>query len=115
MNHKIIFEGQKYWYKNDNKYQILTASEDIIVPQNDNEYFRFLNDYMIAYDHGLKLTKLSNSELKITNYGKICLYDDFYYILTLYHINNPRCMAQIRVDYVDSFVNNESGFDLDDD
>ena len=78
-------------------------------------YYRWLKDRLVAYDNGLKLYKVSKNKLQITNYGKICLDDDFYYIITLYHINNPRNIAQIRIDYVDSFVNNESGFDLDDD
>lgn len=112
---ETIHTGQKYWHKSENKYQILTATEDIVVPENDGVYFRITNDHSISYDHGLKLTKLDNHTLKITNYGQVCLYDDFYYILTLYHVNNPRCIAQIRIDYVDAFANNESGFDLDDD
>lgn len=111
---EIIYAGQKYWHKNNKKYQISTAAENIVIPNNNNEYYRILNDHNITYDHGLKLTKLNNKKLKITNYGKVCLYDDFYYILTLYHINNPKCVAQIRVDYVDSFANNETGLDFED-
>lgn len=110
-----IFMGDKYWYKEDKKYQLLTAYEDITVPENDRQYFRFLDDIAIQYTNGLKLVKQGKTRLKIINYGKTCLYDDFYYIITLYHINNPKCVAQIRIDYVDSFVNNESGFGFDDD
>lgn len=111
---ETIREGSKYWYKNGKKYEMLTAAEDIVVPER-GFYYRISNDHSILYDHGLKLTKVDNRTLKITNYGKICLYDDFYYILTLYHINNPKCIAQIRIDYVDAFANNESGFGLDND
>ena len=71
--------------------------------------------YSVTYDNGLKITKLSNNRLKISNYGKVSLYDYTYYIITLYHINNPRSTVQIRVDYVDALENNQTGFDFSDD
>lgn len=71
--------------------------------------------YSVTYDNGLKITKLSSNRLKISNYGKVSLYDYTYYIITLYHINNPRSTVQIRVDYVDALENNQTGFDFSDD
>ena len=71
--------------------------------------------YVIPYDHGLKLTKIDKNHLRITTYGKVCLYDDYYYILTLYHINNPRSTAQIRVEFDDALLNNETGLGFEDD
>lgn len=90
------------------------GSCDFIVPsiveyaknENDVDYFP------IKYDNGLKLTKLSNSELSITNYGKVSLYYDNYYVINLCHRNNPKSNVQITVRYTQN--NNETGFGLAD-
>lgn len=73
------------------------------------------NDYVIKYDNGLKLTKVNKNLLRITNYGRVFLEDNAYYIITLYHKNNPRSTAKIVVRYTDSGTNNELGFDFRDD
>ena len=74
--------------------------------ENDADYFP------IKYDNGLKLAKLSNSELNITNYGKVSLYYDNYYVINLCHRNNPKSKVQITVRYTQN--NNETGFGLAD-
>lgn len=82
------------------------------------EYVKNLGDngyYAVANDGGLKIEKVDNSHLKITNYGKVSLYDDNYYIITLYHRNNPRSKALLRVNYVDSLDSNDTGLGFDDD
>jgi hypothetical protein len=66
--------------------------------------------YVVPYDNGIKLKKLNKEQLEITNYGKVSLYDENYYIVKLYHLNNPRSNVQIKVEYVRN--NNETGFDL---
>ncbi len=66
--------------------------------------------YVVHYDNGIKLKKLNKRELEITNYGKVSLYNENYYIVKLYHLNNPRSNVQIKVEYVRN--NNEAGFDL---
>lgn len=66
--------------------------------------------YIVPYDNGIKLKKLSKTQLEITNYGKVSLYDENYYIVKLYHLNNPRSNVQIKVEYIRN--NNEAGFDL---
>lgn len=81
------------------------------------EYVKNLGDseyYVVANDGGLKIEKVDNSHLKITNYGKVSLYDDNYYIITLYHRNNPRSKVLLRVNYVDSLDNNDTGLGFDD-
>ena len=66
--------------------------------------------YVVPYDNGIKLKKLNKEQLEITNYGKVSLYDENYYIIKLYHLNNPRNNVQITVEYIRD--NNETGFDL---
>lgn len=66
--------------------------------------------YVVPYDNGIKLKKLNKEQLEITNYGKVSLYDENYYIVKLYHLNNPRSNVQIKVEYIRN--NNETGFDL---
>ena len=66
--------------------------------------------YVVPYDNGIKLKKLNKEQLEITNYGKVSLYDENYYIVKLYHLNNPRNNVQITVEYIRD--NNETGFDL---
>lgn len=73
------------------------------------------NDYIIKYDNGLKLTKIGTNLLRITNYGRVFLTDNAYYIITLYHKNNSKSTAKIVVRYTDSGTNNELGFDFHDD
>lgn len=73
------------------------------------------DDYTIKYDNGLKLTKVNTNLLRITNYGRVFLEDNSYYIITLYHKNNPRSTAKIEIRYTDSGTNNELGFDFRDD
>lgn len=107
-----ILKGERFWYYcsgNDVTYvdyiypctyQLRTATENITVPNDaTKQYFRVTNDRLIPYDHGLKLEKIDNSHLRVTTYGQTCLYDDYYYILTMYHMNNPKSMAQVRIDF----------------
>lgn len=90
------------------------GSCDFIVPsiieyaknEDDENYF------IVRYDKGLKLKKLSNSQLKIINYGKVSLYYDNYYVIKLCHRNNPKSNVQITVRYAPN--NNETGFELGD-
>lgn len=90
------------------------GSCDFIVPsiieyaknEDDENYF------IVKYDKGLKLKKLSNSQLKIINYGKVSLYYDNYYVIKLCHRNNPKSNVQITVRYAPN--NNETGFELGD-
>lgn len=77
------------------------------------------NYYSVTYDNGIDVVKKINENnekvVEIFNYGKVSLYDYTYYIVTLYHINNPRSTVQIRVDYADALENNQTGFDFSDD
>lgn len=85
-----------------------------------NEYGRnYVNGayegfYSIPYDNGVKLRKIDKQTLEITNYGKASLYDDIYYLITLYHVNNPKSNVRLRIDYVDSYDDNQNGFSLGD-
>lgn len=110
---ETIEEGQKYWYRDVNRFILETANEQITVP-GEGEYFRYSGDYTVKYDNGLNIKKLNKTQLQITNYGKVSLYDDTYYIVTVYHVNNPKSNCQIRIDYVNSLENNDVGFSLDD-
>ena len=90
------------------------GSCDFIIP-SIVEYARNENNenyFITYYDKGLKLTKLSNSQLKITNYGKVSLYYDNYYVIKLCHRNNQKSNVQITVRYAPN--NNETGFELGD-
>lgn len=110
---ETIEEGQKYWYRDVNRFILEIANEQITVP-DEGDYFRYSGDYTVKYDNGLNIKKLNKTHLQITNYGKVSLYDDTYYIVTVYHVNNPKSNYQIRIDYVNSLENNDGGFSLDD-
>ena len=68
-------------------------------------------DYFKAkYDNAFALRKLDNHTLEITNYGKVSMYDDTYYVITLYHKNNPKCNTQFKIRYNPDI--NGNGFGL---
>lgn len=68
-------------------------------------------DYFKAkYDNAFALRKLDNRTLEITNYGKVSMYDDTYYVITLYHKNNPKCNTQFKIRYNPNI--NRNGFGL---
>lgn len=64
----------------------------------------------VVYDNGLSLTKLDNEQLLITNFGKVSMYDNVRYVLTLYHRNNPSITTSINIEY-GSVDNNGISFD----
>lgn len=72
------------------------------------------NYYTVKYDQGIKITKIDRNVLEITNYGKLSLYDKVYYVIKLYHLNDPSQVVEIYVGYINSNENNGTGFDLDD-
>ncbi len=84
------------------------------------EYAKNISDgdntvpYVVMNDKGLKLTKIGKNILRITNYGKVSLYDYNHYIITLYHRNNPRSNVKLKVIYNNSTENNQSGFSFGD-
>lgn len=68
------------------------------------------NYKMIPYDNGLKLTKIGNNILSITNFGKLSSFYDVYYNITLSHRNNYRSVRTLKVSYAaDDII---GGFDL---
>lgn len=72
------------------------------------------NYKMANYDGGLKIHKIDKQTLEITNYGKISLFDKVFYILKIYHVNNPNNMVEIHIGYINSNENNGTGFGFDD-
>jgi len=75
---------------------------DFIIP-SIREYAKNDGDedfYLVKYDKGLKLEKIGNNKLQITNYGKVSLYDDNYYIIKICHRNNPKSNVDVKVVFV---------------
>lgn len=68
-------------------------------------------DYFKAkYDNAFALRKVDNHTLEVTNYGKVSMYYDTYYVITLYHKNNPKCNTQFKIKYNPNI--NGNGFGL---
>lgn len=65
----------------------------------------------LSYDNAFHIKKINNNQLTITNYGKINDYDNIYYIVTLYHRNDPDQTLKIIINYNNI---NTTGFSFSD-
>lgn len=70
------------------------------------------NYRLVPYDNGLKLKKIGNGTLSITNFGKLSSLYDVYYNVTLSHRNNYRSVCTLKVSYASDDIG--SGFELAD-
>lgn len=116
---QIIFDALLAQQDNDKIVEIVNIStegglEDFGV-KPVKEYVRNeidANYKEIHYDNGLRLTKLNNTQLQIENFGQVSMYDYVYYIITLYHRNDPSSTWEIRVEYTEPH-NTDLSFDDD--
>jgi hypothetical protein len=68
--------------------------------------------YQIPYDNGLIINKIGKMDIEIKNFGKISLYDQICYEMTIYHKNDPSKYKVITLEYKEE--DTKKGFTFDD-
>lgn len=80
------------------------------------QYRKYENDtvikHQIPYDNGLIINKIGKMEIEIKNFGKISLYDQICYEITIYHKNDPSKYKVIILEYKEE--DTKKGFTFDD-
>ena len=77
--------------------------------ENDNAI-----KHQIPYDNGLIINKIGKMEIEIKNFGKISLYDQICYEITIYHKNDPSKYKVIILEYKEDKEDTKKGFTFDD-
>ena len=68
--------------------------------------------HQIPYDNGLIINKIGKMEVEIINFGKISLYNQICYEMTIYHKNDPSQYKVITLQYKQE--DTQKGFTFDD-
>ena len=92
-------DGDKIIIKEDKTFTVTTTGgvKDFIIKEIREEYTN--NTKPVQFDHGIKVEKISKTQLKITSYGRVFDPNDKRYIITLAHKNNREIAKTITVTY----------------
>ena len=80
-----------------NDFGVEDVEEYIVHPQQGNSVSETLT--RIPYDGGLSVVKTGNSLLTITSYGRISMYDNVRYVISVYHKNDRSSRKTISITY----------------